>query len=164
MDAEKILNAIRPLYAGQPLPSMTEIEAAMREQVDSETKGIMIGYAGRLLWDRRRTTVETLDLGCGEWSPDDFQEMIGDAIERIPPDLRQGATVDLAGDYDDRTALCISYRRPETEEEFAIRIASALMYARAQQASEIVTYERLKRKFESPSGSAHPLIREDRPE
>ncbi len=47
-----------------------------------------------------------------EWTVDEFLKLISDAIDRIPPEMRSSAVVDLhhGGVYDDYTNLRIWYR------------------------------------------------------
>lgn len=135
-------------HFAETVPSMDDLRAAMRKDVDDETLQRMCSYAGLGQWEPRIKTREVLCIyPQDEWSIAGFQEIIADAIKEIPADKRASATVTFSGGYDESCYLKIAYQEQETVEEFAVRIGLSLMYARKGQAADVATYERLKKRF-----------------
>ena len=132
----------------------TERRVSMRpEDFDSETLQLMYGYAGRELFSRRSITEEVFsDDGNTSWDFQDFLDDMAEALAKVPSPLRAKVTVELTRcdcDYG-VGGLTVSYKRPETDEELAQRVDSALGYARQKQREERAIFDRLKEKFTKP--------------
>lgn len=120
----------------------------MSDEFDNETLAIMTAYCGADPRIRKTVTEVPFQKTPDEsWTIGEFLAEIGFAVASIPEELREKASVDLEGGYDEWSRLTISYERPETDAEVARRVESAHDYARRQQASERSAYERLKQKF-----------------
>lgn len=118
-------------------------------EFDEETLRIAKAYYGGDPRKPRTMVIEVFsEIAETSWPVADFLDQITKGIERIPPEYREAATVELVGDYDECSRLALKYSRPETEQEIAARVAAALAYAKSKQAQERATYEALKRKFE----------------
>jgi hypothetical protein len=100
--------------------------------------------------------IEILDLVSSEDSINlplaEVIEQLEDALESIPPELRETAVLKFRcyGDYP-RGDLSVSYAKPETDEAFTARLAREKAQRDRDAANrEIVerrTYEALKEKF-----------------
>lgn len=95
---------------------------------------------------KRQTRTETaLGEYCdGEWTLEEFETLIADAVAKIPVQFRPSAKVTLSGDC---AGLNIEFERPETDEEFSKRVEYDANEKQRQAAYERATYERLKAKF-----------------
>jgi hypothetical protein len=115
---------------------------------DPEGRRLAAMYAGSD-FDQTRT-VEHMPL-CkysGEWSLDEFQTMLANAIATIPAKLRATAKVEMyEPGYDGSTSLRLTYRGPESAEDVADRVRRCEQYVAASRSYERRTYERLKAKF-----------------
>jgi hypothetical protein len=134
---------------GGTVPTIPELEAAMRGELDEETKGRMERYSGGHLWKAETRTREVYCLYSSEtWTVDEFLAEINSAISKIPTAARATAIVEYeCGGYDESSKFTITFQEPETVEEFACRIGHALMYAREKQNADLEAYERLKKKY-----------------
>ena len=131
---------------GGGIPSQRDIEAAMRGEVDEETRQLMASYTHNL--DRETITFAAASIDPDEWTLKEFEKAVADFIASVPDDKRAAAKVELKGGYEEITELVVSYDRPQTDEEWALSIAHALMHARKCQADDLANYERLFRKFQ----------------
>jgi hypothetical protein len=138
---------------GGDVPSPDDIQAAMRGELDPDTRTRMERYAGDVIWDREEVEEEALRLDPGTWRLDRFMALIGGCD--VPT---ADAIVELKGGYDDWASLHIKYQRPETDEEMAVRVGRALNRVRTEQAKERATYKRLKAKFASVPDAESGLI------
>lgn len=147
MDYASMLNDLarwNGLFGGG-IPSQADIEAAMRGEIDAETRALMGSYTSRL--DRRTVTHQAACIDPDTWSVDNFAAVIENFITSVPANERAGARVEFKGGYEETSELVIEYERPQTDEEWGLDIAHALMHARKHQAADIADYERLRRKF-----------------
>lgn len=147
MNYESMLPDLRSWNAsfGGGVPTKADIEAAMRGEADEETRSLMAGYSGKL---ERRTISKTADsISSDEWTLDAFRDVIEAFLNSVPAECRASATVELKGGYDKRTELVVQYNTLQTDEEWGLDVARALMSARKQQAADAATYRRLSKKF-----------------
>ena len=92
------------------------------------------------------------------WPPEDpagFLAWFQERIERIPPEHRATATIEIgtqSGYYGDSSAsLEITYKREETDEQFAARLARESQALRQREAQERHTLAALQAKYGKPS-------------
>lgn len=118
---------------------------------DPEGYQIATSYAGGD-FDKRRTVTHTVFNDNGfEYTLEQFQETINEAIAKIPEAYRKTALVVLDDDYESSSYLTISYRSPESDEAFNKRMAGYEKYVAEKRSGERAAYERLKAKFEKPN-------------
>ena len=94
--------------------------------------------------------------GAG-WPPEDpagFVAWFQERIERIPAEYRATATIELgtqSGYYGDSSvSIEITYRRPETDEQFAARLAHDEAQNRSRTEQERATLAALLAKYGAP--------------
>jgi hypothetical protein len=111
-----------------------------------EELGLMIDYCGGDPRVRRKGWDKVFEQrGSEEWPLEEFLKKLNDAVAKIPEGSRSEARVEIGG-YESVT-FEIFFRRPETDDEIACRVASALKYARQRLHDERRTYERLRQKY-----------------
>lgn len=131
---------------GGDIPSKKEIESAMRGEVDAETLRRMRSYTHTL--DRRMVTVTAACIDPPEeWSLEDFQNAIASFIESVPADKRADAKVVFRGGYEESCDLTITYERPQTDEEWGLDLAHALMHVSEINNQDLAAYERVKKRL-----------------
>ena len=115
---------------------------------DPEGHKIARFYAGPD-FDKPRIVQHELLCSYGdEWTFDDFQNLIADLSDRIPPEYRDTARAYMYDPgYDGSTSLRIDYTGPESAETVAERIKRCEEYVAERRESERQTYARLKEKF-----------------
>lgn len=116
-------------------------------EVTAEMHAAMARYCGGDPRVPREVSVEAMDEREGDWTLAEFQQLIADAVAKIPEEARAAARVELERGYEESTHLKITYRRMNTPEEVSGRIKRALEYVVSNMNSERATYERLKEKF-----------------
>lgn len=117
-------------------------------ELDTETIAALVRYYGHDPRIPQTVTDEVFSEYSGEeWTLAEFLTFINEAIESIPPECRESATVKLEGSCDESTRLVMSYERLETAAEVARKVARGLAYVRGKQEDDRATYERLKAKF-----------------
>lgn len=90
---------------------------------------------------------EHLDDG-DKYTIAEFRAMFDDAEAKIPPPMRDNATVQVhIYEGGSSGSLDVTYVRPETEEEINHRVLSAMNGVRAARERELREFERLKAKF-----------------
>lgn len=92
------------------------------------------------------------------WPPEDpagFMAWFQERIERIPPEHRARATIEIrtqSGYYGDSSAsLEITYKREETDEQFDSRLERERQARQQREAQERHTLARLQAKYGKPS-------------
>lgn len=131
---------------GGGIPSKKDIEAAMRGDVDGETLWAMKSYTHTL--ERGTVSVKAACIDPPEeWSLDDFETAIAAFAAAVPPKKRSEARVTFKGGYDETSELAVIYSRPQTEEEWGLDIAHALMHVREINGRDIAAYERVKQRL-----------------
>lgn len=115
---------------------------------DPEGYRMAQGYAGRDFDKPKLVRHELLCAYSEEWTFDEFQKVIADLSDRIPPEYRDTARVYMYDPgYDGSASLRIDYSGPESAEVVADRIRRCDEYVAGSRASERATFERLKAKF-----------------
>jgi hypothetical protein len=131
---------------GGDIPSKAEIEAVMRGEIDADSRRRMLSYTHSL--DRRTVTVTAACIDPPEtWSVDDFQKAIAEFVERVPSERRADAKVVFRGGYEETCDLTITYERPQTDEEWGLALAHALMHVSEINNRDRAAYERVKKKL-----------------
>lgn len=120
----------------------------MTDEWDAETLAIVRGYCGHDPREPENIVVKVFQESSGRWTLKRFQELIGNAVARIPIEYLDTATVELIDEPDVGSWMTITYIRPENDAEIAENVRQALNYARERQEKDRATYERLKLKFE----------------
>ncbi len=149
MNYEALLSDLRRwdgLFGGG-VPSQSDIEAAMRGDVDDETRQLMEYYTSNLV--RETITYAAASIDPDKWMLEEFEKVVADFIASVPDDKRATAKVELKGGYDESTELVVRYERPQTDDEWALSVAHALMHARKCQADDLANYKRLSSKFQT---------------
>jgi hypothetical protein len=119
-------------------------------ETDHEARSTAISYAGRDFDKPRLVTIEVLYEYSGEWSLADFQRLVAEAIQSIPPQYRDVAKVELKDcGYDSGSKFSISYVGPESQETVNERIRRCEEYVNDCRRREQATFIRLKAKFGS---------------
>ncbi len=115
---------------------------------DPEGYRIACGYAGGD-FDKPATVLHELMYEySGEWTFDEFQKLIAELSETIPPEYRDTARVYLYDPgYDGSTSLKADYSAPENPATVADRVKRCEEYVAERRAAERATYARLKAKF-----------------
>lgn len=102
-----------------------------------------------------RITVLDKERYDGDWPPEDAAGAIAwlsEKLESIPEAFRSTAKIEfdsVSSDEDSHYArIEITYSRPETDEEEAVRLANNRLAAEAQRSRELQQLEDLRRKYE----------------
>ncbi len=113
---------------------------------------LMKSYAGQACLNPRSVEEVPFQESTDTWPLPEFLKLLNEAVESIPETFRDRAEVELQGGYDESTWLKITYSRPETNNEFNVRVGKYAEYARRQIAEkerrDASEYQRLKAKFE----------------
>lgn len=115
---------------------------------DPEGQRIAISFAGEAFDKPRTITHEMFAEYSFEYARQEFLSVISAALEKIPPQYRDQATVELERSWcDEPSRFVISYVGPESAEVVTERISRCEQYVTERRASERATYEKLKVKF-----------------
>jgi hypothetical protein len=115
---------------------------------DPEGYRLARGYAGHDFDKPRMVQHELLTSYTDEWTLDEFQKLIADLGQQIPPQYRDTAKVFMYDPgYDGPQSLRIEYTGPETPDMVADRVRRCEEYVANKRAEERATFERLKAKF-----------------
>ena len=83
----------------------------------------------------------------------DLQQWVYEVGQKIPPEFRDTASVCFNAEdgYEGEHFIdcCISYCRPETDEEYAARVESDKVRKQQEEEADWVHFLKLKQKFES---------------
>lgn len=128
---------------GRVVPSFDRVEEAMKGNVNPEIKRLMVMYAGADQWKPRDVAVTPFSDFDDSWPAAEFQALINGAISKIPDEYKSSVQV-TRNEY----SIEITYFRPETPTEFAIRIGRSLQYAETSLANDQAVYEKVKLRLE----------------
>lgn len=131
---------------GGGVPSKDDIEAAMRGDVDAKTLLGMKSYTHTI--DRQSVVVTASCINPPEeWSLDEFERAVASFVASVPTEKRSAARVVFRGGYEETCDIAVTYERPQTDEEWGLDIAHALMHVREREQRDWATFHRLKEKY-----------------
>ncbi|MCS3690975.1 hypothetical protein [Bradyrhizobium elkanii] len=115
---------------------------------DPEGYRIAAGYAGGGFDEPHTVRHDVLYEYDGDWTIEEFQTLIAEAVSAIPETYRASARVEMHDPgYDAPKSLRVYYIGPESPETVADRIKRCEKYVAERRTGERATYERLKAKF-----------------
>lgn len=118
-------------------------------EIDADLLGKMTRYYGSDPRIAREVTDEVLNESDGEWTLQEFIDLIMNTAANIPAECISSAKVSLEpGDDDYRGKLLITYDRMETAEEVNSRVTSIRYRVLDVMSRNRAEYERLKSIFE----------------
>lgn len=103
--------------------------------------------------ERRKIEVELFRYGYSDETMPlaEFATLINDALASVPTEyLASAVFVVDTGWGDSSSSMKGKYVRPETDEEVAKREATSRAYDAQREMNELLTFRRLKAKFEGP--------------
>lgn len=129
---------------------------------DPEGRRLAEMYAGHN-FDRPNIVQHTVfNEYNGEWTADEFMQMMNGALASIPRECLSTAKVEMfdAG-YDSSTRLRLTYEGIESAATVADRVRRCELYVEASRRDERAAYERLRVKF--ANGQSPAIYQRNRP-